>query len=154
MKSTKMTVRTTTRFRPLVAESELYQRLAERHGHYCPMSTLGVRLGEEALRHLTRLPQIDLDLCYLARTCAADGIRLVFESAGYKQDFSIDPLGQHRLRCRLAGDKELSLQLSAEAMQLAAGYRDLDEAEKPKRLELLRTIAGERLVTLLEGSID
>ena len=137
-----------------MAESELYQQLAERHGHYCPMSTLGVRLGEEALRHLTRLPQSDLDLCYLARTCAADGIRMVFESAGYDKDFTIEPLGQHRLRCLLAGGKELSLQLSAEAMQLAAGYRDLDKDEQPKRLELLRTIAAERLVILLEGSND
>jgi len=136
-----------------VADKELFQRLAERHGHYCPMSTLGVRLGEAALQHLSRLPQDDLQLSYLIQTCAADGIRIVFESAGFTPEFSVEPAGQHRLRCRIAADHELSLQLSAEAMQLAAGYRALDAAEQAQRLELLRTVTAERLIDLLEGPL-
>ena len=137
-----------------MADKELYQRLAERHGHYCPMSTLGVRLGEAALQHLKLLPRSDLQLCYLMQTCAADGIRIFLESENFTRELSVEPLEQHRLRCRFAADRELSLQLSAEALQLAAGYRNLDETEKPKRLELLRTIAADRLIDLVEGSIN
>ncbi len=136
-----------------MADKELYQRLFERHGHYCPMSTLGVRLGETALQHLQHLPPDDLQLCYLMQTCAADGIRIVFESADFAPELSVEPLGQHRLHCRLAPDQELSLQLSAEALQLAAGYRALDETVKPERLELLRTIAVNRLIDCLEGPV-
>jgi hypothetical protein len=136
-----------------VADKELYQRLFERHGHYCPMSTLGVRLGEAALQHLSRLPQNDLRLSYLMKTCAADGIRIVFESAGFTPELSIEPSDQHRLRCCIASGQELSLQLSAEAMQLAAGYRALDAADQPERLELLRTIAAKRLIDFIEGPV-
>ena len=136
-----------------MAALELYRQLAERHGHYCPMSTLGVRLGEEALRQFASLPQIDLELCYLAQTCAIDGIRIVFETSNFNNDLRVERSGQHRLRCRSAG-KELSLLLSEEAMQLAAGYRDLAEAEQPQRLELLRSLSAEHLITLLEGPID
>ena len=153
-KFTRTIARTITRFRLIVADKELYQRLAERHGHYCPMSTLGVRLGEAALRHLRLLPQSDLQLRYLMQTCAADGIRIVFESENFTSELSVEPLEQHRLCCRFAADQELSLQLSAEAMQLATGYRNLDENEKPKRLELLRTIAADRLIDLVEGPIN
>ncbi len=137
-----------------MADNELYRKLAERHGHYCPMSTLGVRLGEAALRQLVPLSPVDLALCYLAQTCAADGIRILFESSGFNNDLRIEPSGQHRLCCRSAAGKELSLQLSAEAMLLAAGYRELDEAGKLQRLELLRTASAERLITLHEGSFD
>jgi hypothetical protein len=118
------------------------------------MSTLGVRLGEAALRQLVPLSPVDLDLCYLAQTCAADGIRILFESSGFNNALRVEPSGQHRLRCRSVAGEELSLQLSAEAMLLAAGYRELDEAGKLHRLELLRTAAVERLITLYEGAID
>ncbi|HEY5673004.1 MAG TPA: FmdE family protein [Malonomonas sp.] len=136
-----------------MADKELYQRLAERHGHFCPMSTLGVRLGEEALRRFAQLPMDSLQLSYLMKTCAADGIRIVFESAAFPAALSVEPAGQHRLRCRFAADQELSLQLSAEAMRLAAGYRELDEADQPERLDLLRTVAADRLIDFIEGPI-
>lgn len=137
-----------------MADLELYSRLAERHGHYCPMSTLGVRLGEEAVRLLRADPQVEMELSYLAKTCAADGIRIVFESADINNELQVEPLGQHLLRCRIAGDKELSWQFTDEAMRLAAGYRQLDEQAKPQHLEMLRTIAAERLIAQSEGPIS
>lgn len=134
--------------------SELYAQLAEQHGHYCPMSTLGLRLGQQALRVASALNATNWQFCYYARTCAVDGISLALKRAGLPVDFSVDQQGQHLLLCRSADGKELSLALSPEAMQLAKAYHEFDEDGKQQQLELLRTIAVERLIDISGTTTD
>ncbi|WP_303720324.1 FmdE family protein [Malonomonas rubra] len=127
---------------------DLYAKLAEIHGHYCPMSTLGLRLGLEAARLVTVTSQADWNFCYLARTCAADGIAMALGETERSIEFSVDPQGQHLLVCRSVDGKELSLALSAEALQLAKDYHGFDDDGKSRQLHLLRTIASERLIDM------
>ncbi len=129
---------------------KLYQQLANRHGHYCPMSTLGVRLAETAHEQMALRPAQDWKLCYLARTCAVDGIRIVIEQIQPGVDLRVEQKGQHRLQCR-SDVAQVSLQLTEQAMQLAASYRDLPEEQKLAQLELLRTTPAAQLITISEG---
>lgn len=129
---------------------DLYSQLAERHGHYCPMSTLGLRLGLEAVRHLQGRWAEDWQFCYQSRTCAVDGIILAFESRCLAIDLQIAQHGQHLLHCRSAGGRELSLCLSQEAMQLANQYRAVSGNEQVKHLESLRTLAADQLIDVTD----
>lgn len=134
-----------------MAELKLYEQLAERHGHYCPMSTLGVRLGEAARERMTLLASKGWEACYLARTCAADGISIILEQASSGVELQVEQQGQHRLQCRANDTALFSLVLTEQALRLAAGYRELSDELKPHRLELLRTAPLEQLIEIIEG---
>lgn len=125
---------------------DLYEQLAKRHGHYCPMSTLGLRLGLEMVRRLSAAEHGTWQLCYQMRTCAADGIAMALENSLLTAELQVDPQGQHLLLCAADDGRELSLGLSAEALLLAGRYRALSDEEKPQHLELLRHIAVERII--------
>ncbi len=125
--------------------ADLYNELAQRHGHYCPMSTLGLRIGLEVVRLLAD-ETAGWQFCYRARTCAADGISLALEQSTLSSELRIEQQGQHLLLCNASDGRELSLGLSEEALQLAAQYRELDDVEKPQHLERLRTVASEKLI--------
>lgn len=127
---------------------DLYSRLADCHGHYCPMSTLGLRLGLEAVRCLKGRELEGWLFSYQARTCAVDGILLALESSSFAAGLQVEPQGQHLLLCRATDGRELSFALSREAMQLANRYRDLEEPDKRAYLELLRRIAAARIVDI------
>ena len=137
-----------------MSDSSLYAQLAERHGHYCPMSTLGLRLGLEAVQRLAATAPTSWRLCYQARTCAADGIALALEKSSLLTDLQVEQQGQHLLHCRSADGRELSLGLSAVAMQIASQYRNLEEAGQLQQLEMLRSVAIEDLVECYSGTID
>ena len=111
--------------------SQLYVVLAEKHGHYCPMSTLGLRIGWAA-RAL--LPATPFEAIYLARTCAVDGITLALDLPA----LAVEEQGEHRLLLRSAtGIWQLSL--LPRALQLAGSYRHLaTEADREGLLESLR----------------
>lgn len=129
-------------------EADLYSQLAQRHGHYCPMSTFGLRIGLEVVR-LLEAEASDWQFCYQARTCAVDGISLALEQSSLPNDLQVEQQGQHLLLCKSVDGKELSLSLSVEAMRLAALYRELDDAEKPQHLEMLRSIASEQIIDVV-----
>ncbi len=137
-----------------MADIDLYRQLAERHGHYCPMSTLGLRLGLELVRRLRADAAGSWQLTYRARTCAADGIALALEASSVPAELQVEPLGQHLLLCVAVDGRELSLGLSAEALQLAAGYRELAADAQPGRLELMRSMAVELLIDSRVGVAD
>ncbi len=137
----KTTARTIT---PSSSNAELYLQLAQQHGHYCPMSTLGLRLGLEAVRFVDNQ---GWSLCYLARTCAVDGLSLAL---GQTNALEVVSRGQHSLICRSATGRELSFSLTAEALRLAKQYQYLNDDEKQQRLELLRTVAVEQLIQISE----
>jgi len=110
------------------------------------MSTLGLRLGLEAVRHLTGTESVEWQFCYHARTCAADGIGLALEKSLFETALQVEQRGQHLLLCSIAGGRELSFSLSEEAMQLANQYRELAEEEKKAHLEMLRIVDAEKII--------
>ncbi len=79
-----------------------FEGLYEFHGHRCPMSTMGARLGAAAMKALgvTKSDQFRVRGVYRSRNCALDGIQFVtgctlgngnleFEDAG-RASFSLD----------------------------------------------------------------
>jgi len=136
----KTTARTIT---PSSSTADLCLQLARQHGHYCPMSTLGLRLGLAASQVVDGQ---GWSFSYYARTCAVDGLSLALG----QQPLEIVSRGQHVLICRSATGRELSFSLTAAALQLAKQYQQLDAAEKQQQLELLRTVAAEQLIQIRE----
>jgi len=120
-------------------DAALYEQLAERHGHYCPMSTLGLRLGWEA-RTFTGVVET---ITYAARTCAVDGICLALglESLPTAEE------GLHQLQI-VSDGREIRIGLSPYAMELAASYRTLDEEGQQRLLQQLRQLPGERILSI------
>jgi formylmethanofuran dehydrogenase subunit E len=110
--------------------AEIYQI----HGHRCPMSTLGGRLGFAAqLRLVGRAP---LTATYYIATCAADGISVM---TGCKQaDGTLRIVAQerHALWLQETDGRGLFAELSSSALQLAGTYRTLDQALQQEAAQL------------------
>lgn len=151
---------------------ELFAEIYRRHGHRCPMSTLGGRLGHAARRRFgPEVPSGALAAVYHTATCALDGIRQATgcsESAG---SLEVRETGQHLLTLvdhRTGRTVEVALR--PETLVLAGEYRRLDEALERERpalaagelmertrqkeafldalLERLRTLPDEELLAL------
>ncbi|NCP02110.1 MAG: hypothetical protein GW861_01875 [Deltaproteobacteria bacterium] len=122
-------------------DAELFQKLARRHGHFCPMSTLGLRIGWAA----RRLVQGTLrDAVYCMKTCALDGIQLALDL----KDLPLRESAQHRFILHDDGGW-LQLALRAEALQLAASYRQLaDPVMQDALLQQLRTLDEDQLLNV------
>jgi len=146
---------------------EIFRRIYARHGHRCPMSTLGGRLGLAALALLDVPPGAGLQAVFEHDTCAVDGI---IETTGCSPDnatLSIEALGNHALRLR-CGDQGVRVKLQPQALEIAGRYRQLDdecerqrrsgvsaEALKPLLLEKERTLQAvlEQLWTLPDDAL-
>lgn len=118
-------------------DPRLYAELAVRHGHYCPMSTLGLRLGAVARPLVTGADQ----LSYAARTCAVDGICLALDLTS----LSVSGDGEHRLDIYRSED-QLHIGLLPRALELAASYRHLSANEQEGLLETLRMMPASELI--------
>lgn len=116
---------------PETPAPHLFAELAAKHGHYCPMSTLGLRIGWAAQRKFKGELQ---DATYLAQTCAVDGIRLAFDGG----TLQVEEGGRHLLRFA-DQDHGWKIELRPETLRLAASYRLLDnEGERERLLDRLR----------------
>jgi formylmethanofuran dehydrogenase subunit E len=113
----------TTNSEPLVAEVPpfaLFAAIYRRHGHRCPMSTLGGRLGFAARRHFAAGPS-RLAAVYRIATCAVDGIR---QAIGCEAALEVREEGEHRLTLAdLDSHTWVELELRAEALAMAGEYR-------------------------------
>jgi len=126
----------------------LFEALAVKHGHYCPMSTLGLRLGWAARK---RLDGKLLSAAYAAATCAADGIRLAFET----ENLSVTDLGLHRLCWVDSFAHHRQIELTPMALELAASYRTFtSENERELLLDNLRTADESMLFIITETGFD
>lgn len=122
----------------------LFAELAAKHGHYCPMSTLGLRIGWAAQRKFKGELQ---GATYLTQTCAVDGIRLAFDSG----TLQVEEGGRHLL---LFTDQNhgWKIELRPETLRLAASYQGLDsEVERECLLDRLRC-ADEASLFIIEQS--
>lgn len=105
---------------------QLFEEIYRIHGHRCPMSTLGGRLGFAAREELAgREP---LAATYYIATCAADGISVM--TGCNKADHSLRVIAQerHALWLQDSDGRGLFAELSSQALQLAGAYRALDQA--------------------------
>ncbi|ALC17720.1 formylmethanofuran dehydrogenase subunit E [Desulfuromonas soudanensis] len=140
---------------PGAVPPELFEEIYRRHGHRCPMSTLGGRLGYAVFRHLAADPDEDLLAIYHTRTCALDGIGVATGCTLAAGNLLVREEGRHALtlvRRQDGGGVEATL--SAEALAIAGEYRKVSEVLERERPGLsgeeLREREGRR-EAILEG---
>ena len=107
----------------MIETPEIYARIYSRHGHRCPMSTLGGRLGLAAMKWLDNSAG-ELHAIYSNRTCALDGIA---ETTGCSEDAGtlvVKNDGRHAL-ILTSLQASIEVELTAEAMEMAGRYRSL-----------------------------
>ena len=130
------------------SSEDLFLRIRARHGHYCPMSTLGGRLGMAALGALGD-DSGELTATYRIDTCAADGIAVATGCLPEEGRLTVRAEGRHRLE--LHGDgRGVCAELTNAALQQAAACRRwLDAGEDADSvLAALRTAADQELIVL------
>ena len=72
---------------------DIFQRIYARHGHRCPMSTLGGRMGLAAMTTLGPQPVESLEARYAHDTCAVDGIDVITSySIHYTKLYELQPV--------------------------------------------------------------
>lgn len=104
---------------------QLFAEIYRIHGHRCPMSTLGGRLGFAARERLAgREP---LAATYYIATCAADGISVMTGCSKIAGTLRIVPQERHALWLQDADGRGLFAELSRQALQLAGEYRARDQ---------------------------
>ena len=104
---------------------QLFAEIYEIHGHRCPMSTLGGRLGFAARERLAgRAP---LTATYYIATCAADGISVMTGCNKADGSLHIVPKERHALWLQDADGRGLFAELNQLALQLAGEYRSRDQ---------------------------
>lgn len=114
---------------------ELFEEIYRRHGHRCPMSTLGGRLGYAAIRHLAAGPEEDLLAIYHIRTCALEGIGVSTGCTLAAGNLRVREEGRHALTLvRRQDGAGVEATLREEALAIAWEYRrvsELLERERP-----------------------
>lgn len=108
----------------MIEVPEIFARIYEKHGHRCPMSTLGGRLGLAAMA----LPQLDRESLrgvYHSRTCALDGIALTIGCSEEDGNLAVTAEGRHCLELYDDAGNGVVLSLNENAMQIAGDYRRL-----------------------------
>lgn len=107
----------------MIEPPEIFARIYVRHGHRCPMSTLGGRLGLAAMRFLGDSPGTR-QAVYSHQTCALDGIAEVTGCCEDAGSLVVKNAGRHALILS-AGKGSVEVELTAEALAMAGGYRAL-----------------------------
>jgi formylmethanofuran dehydrogenase subunit E len=124
--------------------ADFYEFLHRLHGHRCPMSIMGARLGLAAREHVG-VHGIDGDVSatYMHQTCALDGIMAALGTTPGNNNIVIEPKGLH---CLEAINKKFAVRvriiLTEEALALGRRYGDLRRAGtgKNEQEELLKTL--------------
>lgn len=128
---------------------ELFLRIHERHGHYCPMSTLGARLAEAALLTLGNGRE-GLRAGYQMETCAVDGIAVVTGCLPEEGRLEVNPQGRHRLLLHADGGRQAVVELTAAALERAAACRRLLDADDPGAAAALAALRSAPLAELVQ----
>lgn len=130
---------------------DLFLRIRVRHGHYCPMSTLGGRLGAAALSALGAVDG-ELTACYHIDTCAVDGIAVATGCFPEEDRLIVTGVGLHRLDLRDAAGHGMRAELTATALARAATCRKLldDGKDADEALAALRAGPAAELIALTQ----
>lgn len=122
---------------------QLFAEIYKIHGHRCPMSTLGGRLGfavkeKFAGREARRAT-------YFIDTCAADGISVMTGCSRAAGTLQIVARQRHALWLQDADECGLFAELSPSALHLAGSYRTLDLAFQKEEAHLSKSERQQRL---------
>lgn len=123
---------------PELPPPNLFEEIYRRHGHRCPMSTLGGRMGYAALRRLPAAGQgAELRAVCYARTCAVDGIAHATGCSEADGTLVIDDRRRHALILtdRRSG-RRVEIVLSEAALAMAGEYRDFRAGIEKRRPQL------------------
>lgn len=115
----------------------LFDEIRRIHGHFCPMSTLGGRLGYAAKARLNSGAPVQAE--YFIATCAADGIRVATGCEPANGSFQVSDRDRHALWLTDAAGNGVLAELRDETLTLAGGYRTLDLALERDRPTLSAT---------------
>lgn len=107
----------------MILPPEIFARIYARHGHRCPMSTLGGRLGLAAKKWLGDSVDV-LQAVYSNRTCALDGIAEATGCTEAAGTLVVKSDGRHALTLTRS-QTVVEVELTAEALAMAGRYRSL-----------------------------
>ena len=135
---------------------EIFARIYARHGHRCPMSTLGGRLGLAVNKILSG--QKVLQAVYGNRTCALDGIAETTGCSEQNGMLRVDNDGRHVLAVNTV-EESIQVELTPHALEMAGRYRalcnrlerhweQLDNAEQSRRRDEMDSMLDELLPQL------
>ena len=128
---------------------ELFLRIHDRHGHYCPMSTLGARLGLAAMQALGAT-SAELRAWYHIETCAIDGIALTTGCLPEQGRLTVLAEGRHRLRLQGDCGHGVYAELTTEALKRAAACRRLLDAGDPAADAALAALRSDPVGALVQ----
>lgn len=126
---------------------QVFTEIYRRHGHRCPMSTLGGRLGYAARRELASgSAGAPLLARYHVATCALDGIRHTTGCHEGNGSLLVVEEGRHALALVRRDDGcGVEVEIRPETLALAGEFRAFDEALDRDRAELSPVGLRERL---------
>jgi len=142
---------------------EPFARIYARHGHRCPMSTLGGRLGLAAMPYFAGTTE-HLQALYSHRTCALDGIAEVTGCSEEMGTLAIRNAGRHAL-VLTSPRQMIAVALTDTALEMAGRYRtlcnrleqnwaDLDPGEQARRRGEMDALLDELLPQLWGADED
>ena len=112
----------------------LFAEIYRIHGHRCPMSTLGGRLGFAARERLAGTAPFSAT--YYISTCAADGISVMTDCKKADGSLRIVEGERHALWLKSHDGDGIFAELSSKALKLAGDYRALDQALQEEETNL------------------
>lgn len=121
--------------------AELFAEIWRRHGHRCPMSTLGGRLGHAVHR---RLGGADLRVRYRIATCAVDGIAVATGCTPIEGTLVVVEEGLHQLSGR-SPRGAVTVTIRPDILELAGEFRRFDNALDAERADLSPEALRQRL---------
>ncbi len=104
-----------------------FQGLYEFHGHRCPMSTMGARLGIAAMAALgvTKADQFKVEGRYLAKNCALDGIQFTTGCTMGNGNLSFEDSGKPSFTLRMRdGSRSVTVSAAEGALARFAEHKD------------------------------
>jgi len=122
------------------------------HGHRCPMSTMGARLGAAAMSALgvTKADQFRVEAVFFSKNCALDGIRFMTGCTFGNGNIAYEDSGRAVLTLRYRdGSRSTAVSVSDAALSRLSGHKELkarllEEKEisgLPRAMEIDREIS-------------
>ncbi len=105
----------------MIKTPEIFARIYARHGHRCPMSTLGGCLGLAAMKSLGGSLE-GLQAVYSNRSCALDGIAETTGCSEAAGTLVVKSDGRHALTLTSA-ETAVEIELTAQTLESAGRYR-------------------------------
>ena len=130
----------------MVEPPAIFKKIYNQHGHRCPMSTLGGRLGMAALSALDVDPGNCMEAVYENDTCAVDGIELTTGCLQSTGALRVEYTGKHVLIVRSGNGMSVRVTIRESALATAWEYRTADELFNAGR----GTLDAEKLKALHE----